>query len=166
MVDGAAAVGANLSMALDDAGTPVFAYYDADTLGLAIARCDDADCAAPVVTEALASLPGPIDTAVAFDGNAFDAVSGRQLAVVSLVDYSDPSFPTMRVVRCGDDACAASDTTTPDVVGGEFPLNTSIVVDSLGNPTISRFNSSSSQLTVVHCVDPLCTPHVKVLSAP
>ncbi len=54
----------------------------------------------------------------------------------------------------------------PDLVAGEIPSNTSLVLDVDGNPIISRFNDTISQLTVVRCVDPLCTPHVKVLTAP
>ncbi len=46
-------------------------------------------------------------------------------------------------------------------------MNTSLVLDLDGNPIISRFDSfGTSMLTVVRCTDPLCTPHVKVLSAP
>ncbi|HEY0518439.1 MAG TPA: collagen-like protein [Ilumatobacteraceae bacterium] len=167
VVDGSTSdVGADLSMALDDAGNPVFAYYDAATLALATARCDDADCSAPVVNEPLVSLPGSIDTGVAFDETALDSSTGRQLAVISLVDYSDPTKPALRVVRCKDEACSDFSTSVPDLVAGELPMNTSIVVDAYGNPTISRYDSIVNQLVVVHCADPMCIPHVKVLASP
>ena len=47
-----------------------------------------------------------------------------------------------------------------------LPMNTSLVLDDQGSPIISRFDSIASHLTVVRCADPMCTPHVKVLSTP
>jgi hypothetical protein len=70
------------------------------------------------------------------------------------------------VIRCNDLACSAPNIATPDAVPGDFPFNTSLVLDINSNPIISRFSSSINSLTVVRCTDPMCVPHVKVLSAP
>jgi hypothetical protein len=72
----------------------------------------------------------------------------------------------MRVVHCNDAACTDADSTTPDPVAGEVPANTSMVLDLHGNPIISRYDSSASKLAVTHCIDSLCTPHVKIISNP
>ena len=155
---GAADVGANLSMTLDLASNPVISYYDATNLGLSIARCDTTACAAPTISQPLVSLPGPIDTSIAMDNMA-------DVAVVSYIDSSTPTV-VMRVVRCDDAACNTVSSSTPDSVSGEMPMNTALVLDLNGNPTIARFDSLASRLTVTHCTDPLCTPHVRVISAP
>jgi hypothetical protein len=159
-VDGAAAdVGANLSMTLDQSSNAVIAYYDNDTLGLAIARCDDALCGAPSIVEHLVSLPGPIDTAIALDPTT-------DVAVVSYIDFTAPPDTFMRIVRCSNLACDDFESSTPDPGSTGIPSNTSIVLDADSNPIISNFEDATSQLVVTRCIDPLCTPHVKVLSAP
>ena len=161
LVDGAGGnVGANLSMTLDLASAPVISYFDADNLALAIARCNDVTCAAPTISEPLVSITGPLDTSIAMDNVA-------DVAVVSYIDFSNPPAVSMRVVRCDDAACNTASSTTPETpVAGELPANTALVLDFNGNPTIARFDSAISKLTVVHCTDPLCTPHVRVISAP
>ena len=160
LVDGAGTnVGANLSMTLDLSSTPVISYYDADNLALAIARCDDVTCAVPTISEPLVSITGPLDTSIAMDNTA-------NVAVVSYIDFSNPPDVSMRIVRCDDAACNTASSWTPETLVGELPANTSLVLDFNGNPTIARFDSSISKLTVVHCTDPLCTPHVRVISAP
>ncbi len=161
VVDGAIEdVGSDLSMALDLGSNPVIAYFDADNLALKVARCDDQACAAPVVNFVLDGFTGPIDTSIALDANDF--------AVVSYIDNSNAlaGEAFMRIVRCVDLDCTAVDSATPDPVAGELPANTSIVLDVYGNPTISRFDFMVSKLTVVHCTDAMCTPHVRVISAP
>ncbi|MEO8267382.1 MAG: hypothetical protein ABI706_17920 [Ilumatobacteraceae bacterium] len=160
LVDGTGAdVGANLSMTLDLASNPVISYYDATNLGLSIARCDDTACAIPAISQPLVSLTGPIDTSIAMDNTA-------DVAVVSYIDFSNPPDVVMRIVRCADATCSAVASSTPDSVVGELPANTALVLDFHGNPTIARFDSVASRLTVTRCTDPMCTPHVRVLSAP
>jgi hypothetical protein len=151
--------GISLSMTLDQGSSPVISYYDSDNLALAIARCDDSACATPAISDVLTSLQTPtIDTSIALDIN--------DIPVVSYIDDTNGSQVYMRIVRCIDAACSDSNSATPDPTGGDLPANTAIVLDINGNPTISRFDSGASRLTVTYCTDPLCTPHVKVLSAP
>ena len=161
-VDGAAAdVGTNLSMTLDLGSIPVISYYNVNDTALSIARCNDVTCAAPTISEPMLGLPGPIDTSIAMDNMA-------DVAVVSYIDNSN-AFSTgvvVGIVRCDDAACTTATPSIPDPVAGEMPANTSLVLDLNGNPTIARFDSVNSKLTVVHCTDPLCTPHVRVISAP
>lgn len=160
LVDGAGAhVGANLSMTLDLSSTPVISYYDADNLALTIARCDDVSCAVPAISQPLVSLTGPIDTSIAMDNTA-------DVAVVSYIDFSNPPDVSMRIVRCDDAACSTATSSTPETIPFEIPMNTALVLDFNGNPTIARFDSVASRLTVTHCTDPICTPHVRVISAP
>lgn len=159
LVDGAGAdVGANLSMTLDLASNPVISYYDGGTLGLSIARCDDPACATATISQPLPSLTGQIDTSIAMDNTA-------DVAVVSYIDSTGPEV-VMRLVRCDDAACSTATSSTPETIPFEIPMNTALVLDYNGNPTIARFDSVASRLTVTHCTDPLCTPHVRVLSAP
>lgn len=161
MIDGATGdVGAHLSMALDLSSNPVIAYYDADFQALKVARCDDSACGAPVVNVALGGFTGQIDTSIALDANDF--------AVVSYIDNSNVILGQtfMRIARCLDLGCTAVDSETPDPLIGDLPFNTSIVLDVYGNPTISRFDSIFSKLTVTHCTNAICRPHVRLISAP
>jgi hypothetical protein len=155
----AANAGVSLSMTLDAAGAPVISYYDAGNVALGIARCDDVNCAAPAVNDLLPSLTTPtIDTSV--------AVGSDNVPVVSYIDDSSGSLVAMRIVRCTDAACTDSTSSTPDPVAGEIPSNTSIVLDINNIPTIGRYDSMITKLSVVHCTDVMCTPHVKVFSTP
>ena len=163
VVDGdAGEVGINLSMTLDFSGNPVMSYYDSDNLSLNVARCDDPACATATISPTQTNLSGMIDTFIALDPTA-DLLS--DVPVISYIDDSSPDV-VMRIIRCGDATCSIWDSATPDFVDAEIPSNTSLVLDVDGNPIISRFDSQISQLTVVRCTDPLCTPHVKVLTAP
>jgi hypothetical protein len=158
--DGAGdAVGADLSMALDD-GNPVIAYYhDGLNSGLSIIRCNDADCN----TKGTPSLPdfgflGPIDTSIAIDAN--------HLAVVSYIGES--ADRELRLARCLDLACSDGNVvvSSPDPVPSQLPAFTGIVLDADGNPIMSRFDTMNSNLVVTRCIDHFCTPHVRVLQQP
>ena len=154
--DGAANdVGSFLSMALDSAGNPVFAYYNRDTLGLDITRCAGSVCGAS--SEVQPSLSTPIDTAIALDA--------ADLATVSYIDDSNGIESVMAIVHCNDADCTqpASYSVPDPAAHAQLPANTSIVFDRDGNPIIARFDSIISQLTVTHCTDPLCKPYVRVL---
>jgi len=145
-----------LSMALDNEQSPVLAYL-ASSGNLRVAHCDSGtECTAPTLGDPQTGLLGdPVDTSVAVD-------QATDWPVVSYIDDSGPDL-FMRVIHCSDAACVDSDQSTPDPVLGGMPANTSIVLDGNGIPTISRFDGNISQLTVTHCVDPLCIPHTRVL---
>ena len=163
LVDGTGDVGTNLSMTLDNCGNPVISYYDNDNLSLNIARCDDPTCSVASVNPTQTNISGLIDSSIALDPS--DDLS-TDVPVVSYIDDSNGADIFMRVIRCGDATCTTWDSATPDPVDGEIPSNTSLVLDFDGNPIISRFDSVISQLTVVRCTNPLCTPNIKVLTTP
>ncbi len=156
-----ASAGANLSMTVDHSGNPVMAYYDSADRALVIARCGDPACVAVAMGKPILGLPGAtIDTSVVVD-------PVTDLATASYIDGSNTySDVVMRIVHCNNAGCTDADSTTPDPVAGEVPANTSMVLDLHGNPIISRYDSGAAKLAVTHCIDPLCTPHVKVISTP
>ena len=153
--------GTNLSMTVDHAGNPVMAYYDSADMALVIARCGDPACATVTTGEPILGLPSAtIDPSVVVD-------PVTDLATASYIDNSNTySDVVMRIVHCNDAGCTDADSTTPDPVAGELPANTSLILDLHGNPIISRYDSGAAKLNVTHCIDPLCTPHVKVISTP
>jgi len=148
--------GSYLSMTLDGLGAPVLAYLTFDG-SLEVAHCDAAECGAPAFgTPQTGLLGNPLGTSVAVD-------QATDFPVVSYIDDSGSEL-FMRVIHCSDAACVVDPvSSTPDLVIAN-PANTSIVLDANGVPTISRFDSDISQLTVTHCVDPLCIPHTRVLN--
>lgn len=156
-----ASAGANLSMTIDHAGNPVMAYYDTSDRALVITRCADPGCATIATSEPILGLPSAtIDTSIAVD-------PVTDFATASYIDGSNTySDVVMRLVHCNNTGCTNADSTTPDPVAGEVPAYTSMALDLHGNPIISRYDSGQSKLAVIHCIDPLCTPHVKVISPP
>ena len=163
LVDGSSGdVGTSLSMTLDVSGNPVMSYYDSTNIALNVARCDDPTCSTAVVNQTQTALIGLIDTSIALDTNA----ALTEVPVVSYIDDTSGVDVVMRIVRCGDATCTTWSSATPDAISGELPMNTSLVLDLDGSPIIGRFDSVAARLTVVRCIDPMCTPHVKVLSAP
>ena len=156
-----ASAGANLSMTVDQAGNPVMAYYGTSSSALVITRCADPACVTVATGEPIMGLANAaIDTSIVVDPIT-------DLATASYIDGSNTySDIVMRVVHCNDAGCTDADSTTPDPVAGEVPANTSMVLDLHGNPIVSRYDSGASKLVVLHCVDPLCTPHIKVIASP
>ncbi|MEY2400605.1 MAG: hypothetical protein QOJ08_716, partial [Ilumatobacteraceae bacterium] len=150
--------GTSLSMAIDSSSNPAIAYYDGALGGLSIARCEDPDCSTAVTTSPVFGFTDPMDASIAIDAN--------DLAVVSYIDNATGPEQVVRVLRCNDLACSSPAVETPDPVAGEMPFNTSIAIDTYGNPIVSRFGSMVNSIVVVRCTNPTCLPHVRVLSAP
>jgi len=148
--------GTSLSMTLDDENSPVLAYY-VGTGNLRVAHCDSGtECTNPTYGDPVIGLSGdPLGTSVAVD-------QATDFPVISYVDDSGADM-FMRIIHCVDAACTDWMSSTPDPLAGALPANTSIVLDGSGIPTISRYDAFSSQLTVTHCIDPLCSTHIRVV---
>ena len=108
-------------------------------------HCDDPDCA----------CGGESVTAP-------DAVIGASISLVldgagnPVVSYYDGAAADLKVMHCNDPDCAGGgeSITSPDT--GGVGAETSLVLDSVGNPVISCRDNTNLDLKVMHCNDPNC----------
>jgi hypothetical protein len=154
VVDLPGSVGTFTSLKLDSSGFPVISYYDATNKDLKLAHCNDANCD-PAVNGAEFVLAvdstGNVGewTSLALDSSGFPVIS-----------YYDASNKDLKVVHCNDANC------NPMVNGAESPQTvdstddvgqfTSLVLDSSGNPVISYYDETNTDLKLATCDDADC----------
>ena len=137
------------SLALDINGFPVVSYHDGTSTALKLLHCDDPNCAAMRAEYHLAGH-------CRFCRDRYIARAGHQrLPVVSyrLVGDND-----LKLLHCDDPNCAGDESgniTSPDTVG-RVGFNTSLVLDSNGNPVVSYYDETNDDLKILHCDDPNC----------
>lgn len=139
-------VGGNFtSLELDAAGNPVVSSGGSAVMLL---HCNDPDCAGG--DESITSPDTPCQCA----GQSL-ALDGSGNPVVSYMSYLTGE---LKVLRCDDPNCAGGgDTVTPQDVGTNVQLESSLQLDGSGNPMVSYFGSDDSDLRILHCNDPQCT---------
>lgn len=151
-------VGSSISIALDANDIPTISFRDRDLLTLKILRCGNEACTS---NENILSTPDPSTNSVgAFTSLALDS---RGYPILSYLDMTDTD---LKVLSCGDPACASSGNviTTPDFADlvGSY---SSLVLDAEGNPVISYRDVTNYDLKVIHCGNPSCTQG-NVISSP
>ena len=136
------------SLVLDAVGNPVISYQDPTNLDLKILHCDDPLCAGS-------------ETATTPDDSAADVGKYSSLELDSsgnpVVAYWDATALDLLVLHCDDPLCAGTETPTRPDTAGDVGIQTSLVLDAVGNPVISYSTSGGfGNLRVLHCDDPLC----------
>lgn len=131
------------SVTLDANGNPVMAYQDIAGKTLKLLHCGNANCTAnnTITVVANGSSVG-WEPAIKLDANGYPVIS-----------YGAPAG--MTVVHCGDSNCTAQNTIAvidAGVTGGD----SSIAIDSSGNPVVSYYDSTTNKLKVVHCATASC----------
>jgi hypothetical protein len=147
-VDTASNVGLTTSLALDNTGRPVLAYWDATNSDLKVAHCNDKNCSGgdESITSPDTTASTGLDPAIVLDalGNP-------------VVTYYDVTNQDIRLMHCNDANCAGGDesTTSPDTVGN-VGFDPGVVLDAAGNPVLSYQDTTNLDLKIMHCNDANC----------
>lgn len=140
-------VGYDTSLALDSNGNPVVAYYDNTNVDLKLVRCGNATCSSG---NTIQIVDGPdevgINPALALDSNDYPVIS-----------YWDESNVNLKFVHCGDATCSSGNVFQTLDSSSHSGLNSSLALDSRGNPVISYLASTNNALKLVYCGDATCS---------
>ncbi|MCW5874037.1 MAG: class F sortase [Anaerolineales bacterium] len=148
-LDSLSTVDAHISLKLSSAGNPVIAYYDdAGASRLRLALCDDPTC----TTSTLKTLDTGVSGSYWVGRELSMALDSNDIPVISYAHSAGGAG--LRVARCADAACSSTTITT---VSGTpvSPRETSLALDSSGNPMIA-YHQNNGGLFFVHCDDPVC----------
>ncbi len=140
--------GLHTSLALDAAGNPVVSYYRAVGGDLKLAHCNDADCA------------GGDESIVAVDTLGFVGFHTSLVLDAAgnpVISYQSESAGDLKLVHCNDADCAGGDESIVTVDSeGTVGLDTSLQLDTAGNPVISYHDAAKADLKITHCNDADC----------
>jgi hypothetical protein len=148
---------AESSLALDDAGNPVIAYWTGNnTRDLAVLHCTNPDCSGTQTptTPVTSVNVGEHRPSLVLDGDGNPVIS-----------FWDMTNLTLGVLHCSNSDCSGVQTFTSPIADGEVGTASAIVLDRTGNPVIAyRTSFPDFDLQVLHCTKPDCagvqTPHV------
>jgi hypothetical protein len=138
------------SLELDGAENPVIAYYRQTGGNLKLAHCNDANCVGGdesienvVTTQNVGQY-----ASLALDASGFPVISFYNTSVDDLV-----------LAHCGDANCAGGGESVVAIdSAGNVGQWTSLKLDAGGDPVISYFAATGSDLKVAHCDDANCAP--------
>lgn len=149
-------VGAFSSLALDAAGNPVVAYFDAGNMALRILHCNDPNCTGG--DESL-TMPDDLGVAGTYASLALDSWG------FPVVAYNADS--QLRIMHCNDPNCSGEDESiaTPDASAGQGFYN-SLRLDAWDRPVTAYYDSTLQTLKIMHCNDVDCVGEDESIETP
>ncbi len=157
--DTAGSIGQYSSLALDAGGNPVVSYHDATNLDLKVMHCNDANCAGGGESITAPDTAGSIGQ---YSSLALDAGGNP------VVSYRDSNNQDLKVMHCNDANCAGGDEsiTSPDTTSSVVGEYTSLALDGAGNPVVSYYDTTNSDLKLLHCNDANCAGGGESITSP
>ncbi len=131
----------------------MISYQHLGDSDLKVAKCNDPACDLAV---------GGAETRTTVDETTDEVGSFTAIAVGTdgfpVISYFDDTNDDLKVVKCDDAACepGGETITTVDGAGTAVGRQTSIAIGADGNPVVSYFSNTGSDLKVARCNDVAC----------
>jgi hypothetical protein len=134
------------SIAIGTNGNPIISYADATNGDLKVAACNNPTCTTS--TNTIIDSNGDVGyfTSITIGTNGNPIIS-----------YLDATNFDLKVAVCDNPICTTSTNTTIDSNSTGFGQFTSIAIGTNGNPIISYYDLTNSDLKVAACNNPTCT---------
>jgi len=140
-------VGQYTSIVLDTAGNPVISYYDFTGNNLKVLHCTNPNCSGTQTPQS----PDTVGDVGLFGSIVLD-VNGNPV-----ISYYDATGDDLKVLHCTNPNCSGTQTSqSPDTVG-IVGRDTSIALDTAGNPVISYYDTTNNHLRLLRCTNPNCS---------
>ncbi len=149
VVSGAPSAG-NRDIAIGSDGLPVIAYNNASGDDINVLKCGNAACSAgntEVNVDTTGNIGNAVHMAIAPDG-------------LPIISYHDEGLRSLRVVKCGNINCSASNTITTLSASGtqtDGASFSSIAIGSDGLPIIAYVNDTTESLILIKCGNAACS---------
>lgn len=139
-------VGMYTSLNLDASNNPIVSYYDATNGDLKVLHCGSTTC-------------NPNSNVVADSAANVGQYSSLKLDSMGkpVVSYWDQTNGDLKFLHCGNANCTAGNSITSPDTTGNTGWDTSLQIDSIGNPVISYFSNTESAMKILHCTHSNCT---------
>ncbi len=145
--DAASQVGQYSSLVLDHSGNPVVSYYDQANTALKVLHCGNSSCSSGNTI----ATPDSVGTVGQYTSITVDS-SDRPV-----VSYYDATSGKLKVLHCGNAACSAGNTLVKPDTGSSNGVQSSVKINSAGNPVVAYFDFTNSSLKMLHCGNANCT---------
>ncbi|MEE8599961.1 cell wall-binding repeat-containing protein [Euzebya tangerina] len=146
-LDTAGIVGNYSSVALDEQGHPVIAYYDGTNGNLKLIRCTNPSCSGqqtPQTVETVGNSGFTLSLALDSDGHP-------------VIAHRDSANDDLRLVRCDTLDCSGAQTGVAVDSDGDVGSTPSLVLDADDNPVIAYRDNDAETIQLVHCTNRSCT---------
>jgi len=144
--DIAGQVGLYTSLRLDANNNPIVSYYDATNGDLKVLHCGSSTC-------------NPNSTVVADNAANVGQYSSLKLDSTGkpVVSYWDETNGHLKLLHCGNANCTAGNSITSPNTTGNTGWDTSLQLDAIGNPVVSHYSHTDSNMKIIHCNNANCT---------
>jgi len=146
-VDSTGIVGQYTSLELNSSGNPVISYYDNSNTALKVAVCGNATCASGNTLVQVDNTGS-----VGWDNSLAINASGNPV-----ISYYDDTNFDLKVAVCGNATCSSGNTLTTVDSTGDVGWYTSLAINASGNPVISYYDISNTDVKMALCGNATCS---------